>query len=311
MRHVFLIDPVEKLKLHKDSSLFLATSLKLAGHDVYFLITTDFMISSYSSTPLKVYRFEAQIKSDFYMEGFKLTNSLELSFQKGDILHFRPDPPVDGTYLNLCWMSQILKEKCKIEIVNDSIGAISYNEKLLSFKEKNSLKSLVSNNFSHFEDFMNQSSNHTDFIIKPLNLFSGIGVEKINLSSLDVLKKRLIDSKDYLMIQPFDSSVVNGEVRSIFWDGDYLGSVLKVPKQGSFLSNTSQGSSIEHYELEKDLQDQCRRICKELSEVGVRLVAFDILNKNISEVNITCPSLLIELSHIHQKNVTEKIIASF
>ncbi len=311
MNHVFLIDPIEKLKLYKDSSLFLATSLKQAGHSVYFLITTDFAISSIESRTLKVYEFDCTIKNDFYMEGFELTNHLELVLSKGDILHFRPDPPVDGTYLNLCWMSQFLKEQYGIKVINDSMGAVSYNEKLLSFKEKNSLPSLVSNNFSHFQEFIIKSKDHSDFIVKPLNLFSGIGVEKYNHSNLDDLKERLRISEDYLMIQPFDPAVVNGEVRSIYWEGNYLGSVLKVPKLGSYLSNTSQGSSIEHYELEKNLRDQCHKICTDLLDFGVKLVAFDILNKNISEVNITCPSLLVELSHIHEKNVTREIITSF
>jgi len=311
MKHIFLIDPIEKLKLHKDSSLFLALSFKQAGHEVYFLFTTDFSISSRGKNPQIVYNFETKVKSDFYMSDFKLLESKEIEFKQGDVLHFRPDPPVDATYLNLCWMSQFLKNKYKITIVNDPIGAVSFNEKLLSFKEKNSLSSLVSNNFKEFKSFADSFNNIEHFIVKPLNLFSGIGVEKYNKADLATLENRLKTSDDFLLMQPFDPLVIKGEVRSIYWDGSYLGSVLKVPKHGSFLANTSEGSSIEHYELETELATQCRVICRDLLKVGVRLVAFDILNKNISEVNITCPSLLVELSHIHQKNVAAEIVTSF
>ena len=40
---------------------------------------------------------------------------------------------------------------------------------------------------------------------------------------------------------------------------------------------------------------------------SVKFVAFDIIGERISEVNITCPGLLVEVSKALNKNLAEEI----
>ncbi len=312
MRHIFLLDPLEQLKPYKDSSLMMALTCKELGIETYLLFIDDYHIHSQESPSLKVHHFSGKIRKDFFMEAIELEASKSIKLEKNDVFHFRPDPPVDAKYLNLAWMTQYLKEKIGFRVVNDPMGAISYNEKLLSFKEENSLESVVSNQFEVFKNFSETliQKNIEEFIVKPLNLFSGIGVEKYHVKELEKLELRLSKSNDLLLMQPFDERINAGEVRSIFWESSHLGSVLKIPKAGSILSNTSQGSSIREVSIDEKLLDQCEKICNELLDFGVKLVAFDILAGNISEVNITCPSLLVELSHIYKENKCLEIIKS-
>ncbi len=309
MRHIFLIDPLEKLKLYKDSSLMLALTSQKLGYKSLVLFTSDFLVGSKSILPLKASEFSGNIKTDFYLDNFRITNEVQYIPEKDDIFHFRPDPPIDSNYINLAWMTHYLKTQVGFTVINDAMGTLSFNEKMLSFNEHNSLASIVSNNFNQVKNFI-EKNKFNDFIAKPLNLFSGIGVKRYSISDLEELKERFKDDSSMLLIQEFDQRVFSGEVRSIFWNMEYLGSVLKKPSEGNFLTNTSQGSEVADYQLDKTTILQCKRICEELLDYGVKLVAFDILGGNISEVNITCPSLLVELSHIKNENLCERVIGT-
>jgi glutathione synthase len=41
---------------------------------------------------------------------------------------------------------------------------------------------------------------------------------------------------------------------------------------------------------------------------GVDWVAFDILGESITEVNITCPGLLVEVSYAHKRNLADVVV---
>jgi glutathione synthase len=56
------------------------------------------------------------------------------------------------------------------------------------------------------------------------------------------------------------------------------------------------------------VQEACTEITAYLKRVGVRFVAFDILGESVSEVNMTCPGLLVEVSSAHKKNLALEIL---
>ena len=50
------------------------------------------------------------------------------------------------------------------------------------------------------------------------------------------------------------------------------------------------------------------KLSKKLSEDGIRFVAFDVLDNVISEANITCPGLVVEVSNAFGKNLATEIV---
>jgi glutathione synthase len=114
-----------------------------------------------------------------------------------------------------------------------------------------------------------------------------------------------------VVAQPYCSDVEKGEIRAIFYKSKELGSILKVPQSGEFLANIAQGASFSSIELTSVLQKECTEICRELEKDGVDWVAFDILGGHVSEINITCPGLLVEVSFAHQKNLALEMIKQF
>jgi len=218
----------------------------------------------------------------------------------------RIDPPYDGYYQSILWMLLFIEEKTGAKIINHPMGIMKHNEKLLALKRKGAIPSYIGADLIQAKKFVLEKTTNF-FIVKPLNLFSGIGVKRISHNQISELDK-LFDGKTIMIVQPFIDAIYKGEVRAIFYKEKHLGSILKKPQTGEFLTNIAQGANFEKCELSLKLTKECENICSKLNKDGVSLVAFDILDGKFSEINTTCPGLLVELSSAHNQNFCEEII---
>jgi len=206
-------------------------------------------------------------------------------------------------------MLNFLVEK-GINVSNNPIGIMKHNEKLEAYKIDNGFESYVGASLSGAKKFVSKLTERgVEFLIlKPLDLFQGIGVEKIHVDQLeDRFVKKAKEYQGPVVIQPFEAKVSDGEIRSIFYKSKELGTILKVPKPGEFLANIAQGASFHQVQLSEKLVKDCESVCQKLMEDGVDLVAFDILGDKISEVNVTCPGLLVEVSYAVGENLAKKL----
>lgn len=314
-RHFFFIDELQKLNTKKDSSLLLATSLKSLGHEVYLLFEKDFYVTNGSLPQFEVWNFQSEfVANDFYLQKFELTSSVVMNVTAGDIFHMRLDPPFDTRYMKYLWMQKVLEHQ-KVIVINRPEGILSHNEKLHAYIQPGAIDTYVGSSISGLKKSLekNPKTNY-ELIMKPIDLFQGMGVEKIVGDLPIVLKefeRKVKESGGAIVVQPFIKEVAQGEIRAIYFNGIELGSILKVPKSGEFLANIAQGASYHKIELSKNVKEKCDRITKELNAVGVPWVAFDILGEHVSEVNITCPGLLVEVSHAHNANMALKIAQFF
>jgi glutathione synthase len=134
-------------------------------------------------------------------------------------------------------------------------------------------------------------------------------VEKLSVDQWEKrFEEKVIELAGPVIVQPFKKEVFAGEVRSLYFKGKELGSIMKVPKDGEFLSNIAQGATFQAHALSEISRRRCERIVAELALHGVDWVAFDILADSITEVNITCPGLLTEVSYAHEKNLADTLI---
>lgn len=316
-RHFVFMDRLEKLTIKKDSTLLFALALQEKGNDVFLLFEEDFHFCNKGPNEYLVHTFTGTLKENSsYISEFKTTEVLTENIGSGDYLHIRIDPPFDIRYLSYMWMLKAL-ENHGVRILNSPFGVLLNNEKLYALEQESSLDSFVGNQISGLKSYLNKvtEAGITHLIMKPLDMFQGIGVEEVDLAKIDmkVLESKFLDKvKEYqgpVIVQPFYEKIYDGEVRSIYFDGLEIGSILKVPPQNDFLANVARGASFTRHELTASQRKSCERICSELKAQGVRWVAFDLLGDMVSEVNITCPGLLVEVSEAYGENLANKIIS--
>jgi glutathione synthase len=289
----------------------LALTLKKDGESVFLLFEKDFYINNKKDSVFLIYDFEGEFdETGIYLKSFELKNEQLIPLSGGDILHMRIDPPFDTRYLRYLWMLKFLEVQ-KIIVINSPNGILVHNEKLHAYSQKSSLPTYVGSSLAGLHHFFDEHKNVTEYILKPLDLFQGFGVEKVDINKIDVDKKfleKVRENNGAVVVQPFFKAVEKGEIRSLYFNGRELGSILKIPKSGDYLANIAQGASFHAITLSPNVKIECDRICKELVEVGVPWVAFDIMGDVVSEVNITCPGLLVEVSFAHKKNLALEIM---
>ncbi|MCB0357489.1 MAG: hypothetical protein KDD40_10795 [Bdellovibrionales bacterium] len=314
-RHILIIDPIEKLVVKKDSSLMLALTLKQAGHDVYLTTVNHLSFQNTTAPQIEVFTFNGKFADDgCYLNEFSMDSQAQLlPVAANCCFHMRLDPPFDLKYLRTLWLLQALK-LYKCQVVNDSEGILLHNEKLYAYTHaKEKFPSYLGQSERQLKSFLLEQKKQgvTDIILKPVDLFQGEGVEKHPLEMDTILQqfqKMKTKYQGAVIVQPYAKSVEQGEIRSIFFDNKELGSIIKIPPQGSHLANIARGAQFSAIELNPTLKQECLRINESLAKNGVRWTAFDILDNKISEVNITCPGLLVEVSFAMKRNLAADII---
>ena len=310
MRQLLLIDPLEKLNIKKDSSLMLALAMQKRGIETYLFFENDFAITNQGIQKLRVHSFKGTLKEDqIYLASFETTEEKVIELNSNDVLHMRLDPPFDSRYLRILWMLDHLSS-LGMKVMNHPRGIMQFNEKLYAYRAEGATASYVGQNLKLAQDFVKSlDPRPSALILKPLDLFSGIGVEKLDLDKWEArFDDKVRELSGPVIVQPFIEAVKDGEIRSCYFKGQELGTILKKPKAGEFLSNIAQGATFHAEELTPYVREQCEAIVKELSEYGVDWVAFDILGEAIQEVNITCPGLLVEVSYALRKNLADVVI---
>jgi glutathione synthase len=150
-----------------------------------------------------------------------------------------------------------------------------------------------------------------EIVLKPLDLFSGLEVEKCARDDKDlisIVESKANKLKGMFVIQPFLPAVFEGELRVITMNGKIIGTILKVPKKGEFISNIASGAQFKIAQLNPHLSSKIQKMAMKLKALGLIWVAFDVLGEVIQEANITCPGLLVETSHAAQKNLAFELI---
>jgi len=317
VKHILFLDPLNKLVIKKDSTLQLALTLKELGKSVFLLFENDFYISNFQNMELKLCEFSGSFKNNScYLDTFQIMQEKEMLIEPGDLIHMRLDPPFDTRYLRHLWKLSYLKS-LGINVLNDPQGILLYNEKLLAFEyREESITSFIGQNEQGFLAAIKafKEKGASALIFKPLDLYQGLGVEKIELNQGEEQLKKIFNRKvkeatGDIIVQPFIEEVTAGEVRAFYFKGKEIGSILKVPKAGDFMANIAQGAAFSPHKLSPDQAKICEKISNRLMKSGVDWVAYDLLGDKVSEVNITCPGLLVEISEAHGENLAKKIIA--
>lgn len=310
MRHLLLIDPIEKLTVKKDSSFMLALAMQRRGIECYVFFEKDFAIHNQGTQKLTVHTFTGTLKEDgIYMATFKTIDAKVIELDSNDMIHMRLDPPFDSRYLRILWMLDDLAEK-GIQVLNHPRGIMLFNEKLYAYRSEGAVPSFIGSNAKLATQFVhNLSPKPSALILKPMDLYSGLGVEKLPLTGWEErFEEKVNELNGPVIVQPFVEAVTKGEIRSLYFKGKEIGTILKTPKDGEFLSNIAQGATFGTHELSSVARHRCEKMAADLQSHGVDWLAFDILGDSITEVNITCPGLLVEVSYAHKKNLADVVI---
>jgi len=295
-KHLFVMDPLEKLNMKLDSSLRLGQALNKFGHSVFITTPQQLNWNSADESALSECQMLNFPESGLDKLMPRATESQYLSHF--DAIHMRKDPPYDMEYIATTWVLDSVSNK--VRIYNSPAALRDYNEKLLTFDFKDeSIPGLLSSCPKQLIHYLKKSG-QGDGIIKPLDMFGGKGIQRVNLNSNEFTEESALalfneetgKGTYRRLLHPFNNSIFEGEIRIFTAFGKLISACLKKPKAGGYMANTSAGATLQSYKPSQSLTQKVEKVSKDLLEKGIFFIGYDIIGEKISEINITSPRLL-------------------
>ena len=109
------------------------------------------------------------------------------------------------------------------------------------------------------------------------------------------------------MIQEYVPAVRQGDKRIILIDGAPVGAVNRVPAQGEARSNMHVGGKPMKCELTSRDREICEIIGPRLREKALLFVGIDVIGNYLTEINVTSPTGIQELSRFEDTNIASLV----
>lgn len=291
------MDAVESIKIETDSTLALAIEAQIRGHKIYYYQPKDLSVyNGKVSASMREITFRKE-KGNHFTIGAEIFSS----FKEIDVVLMRQDPPYDMNYLTYTYFLERLPKR--VLVLNNPTEVRNCPEKLfvLNFSQFMA-PTLVTANFADAEEFFHE---HKDIIIKPLYAFGGVDINRVNqLDNLqDTFLALLQQYNAPLMVQKFLPEVKDGDKRIMFIDGNFVGAINRIPREGEIRSNMAVGGSAHATELTEREKEICASVGPELKKRGLLLAGIDVIGGYITEINVTSPTGLQVIDRIYGTNL--------
>jgi glutathione synthase len=113
--------------------------------------------------------------------------------------------------------------------------------------------------------------------------------------------------KEPWVIQRFLPNVKHGDKRIILVDGEFAGAVNRVPAADDLRSNMVRGGAAHATELTPREREICTTLGPELKKRGLLFVGIDVIDDNLTEINVTSPTGIRAVARLGGPNVAAAI----
>ncbi len=303
MNFLFLMDPLETVKVKSDTSYIFMVGAHQKGHKVYFLPSGGISLKE-GTVHFQCTEVIPNENNDF---PFKIIAETTLTDEDADAVFIRTDPPFDGEYLMNTWLLE--RAQPKVKVINSPAGIRTVNEKIWATQFTDLIpRTVVSRNINDFRDFLNKEKT---IIIKPTVGFGGSGVFKISKEagnknvSFEVLSER--GQKEVIMQQYIPEAAI-GDKRILLLNGEPLGAVLRVHGKDDHRNNFYAGGKPEASEITERDKEVIATLKPHLQQLGLYFVGIDMLGDYLIEVNVTSPTCLQEMNSLYDCKLHHDVV---
>jgi glutathione synthase len=303
MRFVYVMDPMDRVLPDKDTTFALQRAAQRRGHVALHCLQRDLFVRD-GELFAKVRDLKVSDTAPFFTHG----PATEVRVADADGVLIRKDPPFDPHYLYTTLLLE--RVRGRTILVNDPRGLRDANEKLYALHfARHMPRSLVSCDSAKIFDFVRELGGKA--VIKPLFGAGGQGV--MLLDEADKNKKAIVEmhtaeGTHQVMIQQYLPAVTKGDKRVLLLDGQILGAINRVPKDDDLRSNIHVGGRVEPSDVTPEERAVIADMAGRLKADGLAFVGLDFIGDKLTEVNVTSPTGIQELSQHLGRDVAEDVI---
>jgi glutathione synthase len=304
MRILVIMDPPETVLVDADTSFALMEAAAERGHRVDHCLITDLF---FAGGAVHARLRQATMRRD-PARPITLGVAETAPLSAIDVVLVRKDPPFDANYL---WATQLLDHATSTLVVNSPRGLRDANEKLYAtFFTSVMPETIVSSDPAQILAFCREMGGQV--VIKPLSGAGGDGVfllREDDLNANAIIETVTQVGRRVAMIQRFLPEVKHGDKRILLLDGEPLGAILRVPKHGDVRSNIHVGGSVVRAELDDRDREIIAALAPRLRADGLVFVGLDVIGGRLTEVNVTSPTGIQQMSRLDHQPYSERVIA--
>jgi glutathione synthase len=304
MRFVYLMDSLDRVLPDKDTTFALQRASQRRGHTTLFAELHD--LYNEDGEPFARVR---ELRVSDTPPHFEFGKTSEVHLSEVDAIFIRKDPPFDSHYLYATLLLE--RARGRTVIVNDPRGLRDANEKLYPLHFiKHMPRTLVTAQQDKIVPFIDEVGGKA--VIKPLYGAGGAGVFMLqagdpNIRSIAETVTR--EGRELAMVQEFLPAVRQGDKRVLLMDGDVLGGINRVPRSDDIRSNIHAGGSVHEISVTAEERAVVADIAPRLRADGLFFVGLDFIGGRLTEVNVTSPTGIQQLSQHVGRDVAEDVIA--
>jgi glutathione synthase len=303
MRLVYVMDPMERILADKDTTFAFLRAGQARGHASLHCEARDVFVKDGD-----VYARVREVKVSDAAPHFTYGTPADVRLADVSAVLIRKDPPFDAEYLYLTLMLERVRDRTAL--VNDPRGLRDANEKLYTLHfSRHMPRTLVTADRERILAFMTELGGQA--VVKPLDGAGGSGVmliatgDKNTRSILDLLTR---EGRTLAMVQEYLPKVVAGDKRILLLEGQVLGAINRVPRGDDLRSNIHVGGRVEACAVTAEERTMIAEIAPRLVHDGLFFVGLDVIGGKLTEVNVTSPTGIQELSQHLGRDVALDVI---
>ncbi len=298
-RYLLVADPVADLNPEFDLGVCVATELIARGIAVDYLDLLASDVDLPSESYLSSLPVREILSSDAHSDPFwVLGHPRQANIRDYRVVLQRKDPPVDDTFRAYCRHFERAPESIVQINRPPSTYQLSEHTVIQRYPEY-AARTFVCSSFEDMVAAVRRMPGEA--VLKPKSTYCGIGVSFVaNDAPENGLRGYWEQWRPEVIVQQYLEAIEDsGDLRILTINDRVLGSVLRVPAEGSRLANLHQGALAEVLEPTPRQIEACRDVAADLNPMGLYLLGLDFIGEHLTEVNFTSPTTIVQINQVN------------
>ncbi len=305
MKFAFVLDPLERLKPYKDSSVAMMREAARRGHEIHALEARAMFVRDAS-----VFASTRRLSvSDDDAAWYRAGDEQEAALARFDLVMMRKDPPFDQEY----YYATLLLDRVEAEgtrVANSPRALRDWNEKMsiLGFPGLTP-PTLVASDMKRVSDFIDE---HGDVVLKKLDGMGGTMIFRVTAGDVNrnVIVETITDwGARTVMAQRFIPEIAQGDKRVLVIDGKPFPHCLaRIPRAGETRGNLAAGGIGVARAISARDREIAQAVGVELAKAGIVFAGLDVIGDWLTEINVTSPTCIVEIADQTGQNAAKDLI---
>jgi glutathione synthase len=296
------MDPIARINVRGDSTFALLLEAQKRGHSLSYYTPDKLSLRGeelVAPVQMLTVRDEA---GDHFMLGEPKRTPLAAF----DVVLLRQDPPFDLAYITSTHLLERIHPKTLV--VNNPASVRNAPEKIMVMNFPHLMPpTLISRDLDEINSFRDE---HGAVVMKPLHGHGGAAVFRVMAQDMNfgsLFDMFSVTFREPWVIQRFLPEVKHGDKRIILVDGEFAGAVNRVPAPDDLRSNMVRGGAAHATDLSDREREICATLGPVLRELGLLFVGIDVIDGNLTEINVTSPTGIRAIARLNGPDVAAMI----